>query len=156
MLCVRWSASLLFPTCPVIFSADRISSDEAWCELTIAEISILLSASGDFFPRPSLMSTSTLTATGFTAAQLAYQIKHQDEDRSKVIVITTTLMIVLSVISVVLRLYSRRLAKLRLRVDDYSIIVALVNDTRTKKVSSAVSAKFFFRFVPSDSMQQQC
>lgn len=61
------------------------------------------------------------------AAEIQYQLSHIHEDRSKDIVYSNIICIVIALIAVVLRLASRRLCRAAILADDYVCFAALVS-----------------------------
>ena len=58
--------------------------------------------------------------------EIQYQLAHIHQDRSNEIVISHCICIVIAVVAVVLRFFSRRKCKAQILADDYMTIVALV------------------------------
>ena len=63
--------------------------------------------------------------------EIAYQQAHIDDDRRVDVVISMIICLTAAWTSVVLRLISRRIAKCRLEMDDYMILVGLVRAERS-------------------------
>ncbi|CAF9911920.1 hypothetical protein IMSHALPRED_010636 [Imshaugia aleurites] len=61
-----------------------------------------------------------------SAQEIQYQIAHIHQDRSNDIVVSHSICIVIAVVAVVLRFYSRRLCKASILADDYMTVVALI------------------------------
>lgn len=59
--------------------------------------------------------------------EINYQLAHIDDDRSKSLIVSHTLCLVLAGIAIVLRLIARRMSKAAIKADDYMIIVAFVS-----------------------------
>ena len=60
-------------------------------------------------------------------AEIQYQLLHIREDRSKDIVNSNTICMVIAIVAVALRFVSRRLCKVAILADDYVCLAALVS-----------------------------
>lgn len=60
-------------------------------------------------------------------AEIQYQLSHIHEDRSKDIVNSNTICMVIAIVAVILRFVSRRLCKVAILADDYVCLAALVS-----------------------------
>jgi hypothetical protein len=69
------------------------------------------------------MSTPAL---GPTPAEITYQIAHATQDRRPAVLAVGGTFMVLAVIAVALRFWSRRLSGQKIKLDDWSIVLALV------------------------------
>jgi len=71
-------------------------------------------------------------ANGFTAENIHYQLAHLDEDRGPLVVTVTTILIACALLTVALRLLTRRaILKISWKIDDYAILAAMVRTYRT-------------------------
>ena len=59
--------------------------------------------------------------------ELKYQLAHIKDDRSTEGLVTAMVLVSLATIAVILRLWSRKLVGMKLKLDDYLIMVALVS-----------------------------
>ena len=61
-----------------------------------------------------------------TPAELMYMEKHITDDRRPDVIVANAMCLGIALIAVVLRIWSRRLAKVQFGLDDYSVVLALV------------------------------
>ena len=65
-------------------------------------------------------------ATSLTDAEYRYELSHWNDTKRPALIAGSVVLITLDTFAVILRLWSRRVKRIGLAADDYTIIVALV------------------------------
>jgi hypothetical protein len=73
-------------------------------------------------------------ANGFTPEDIQDQLAHLDENRGHLLITVTTILIACALLTVALRLLTRRaILKISWKIDDYAILAAMVRSYRNWK-----------------------
>ena len=79
---------------------------------------------------PGIIGCQVKMPTSLSPTEIEYELAHIHDNRSPDIVISAAICISLAIIAVALRLFARRLSKVKILADDYTTICALVSQQR--------------------------